>query len=163
MSDSLFDQQLKALLDEIRDLPGNIEKNALKKAMEEAAVTVAAAVSQEAPVASGPRTTERKGVPVTILPGNLKASVTTTKPKAKKFDVSIGITGAYYARWVEFGHAIVKGRKNNKRIVGHSPPNNFIQRGFEKSKDWALDTARKVLVEEIEKRINRLRSKVPQK
>lgn len=159
-----FAKALDDLVAELKDLPAGLERGPFRKAMEEMAVTVAAAVSQEAPVSDAPRTLSRRRTKdgpreayVTVLPGNLKANIQARKVRTKKGEVMTGVEAPYYARFVEKGHTVKFGR--NEPIVGHVPANAFMMRGFEKSKQWAMDLARRTLVEELEKRIARAKRK----
>lgn len=158
VSDKDFQASLQALMDELKNLPGNIEQGALKRALEEAAVIMAAGASQMAPVAEAPRTVNHKSGAVTYLPGFLKTSFRAAKPRVRRGQVSVGVIGAYYARFVEKGHTVKWGKKGKE--VGHVPANPFIRRAFDANQAWALDVARRMLVEEIGKRISQLQRKV---
>lgn len=155
-TDTTFQQGLVALLDELKGLPGNIEANSLKKALEEMSVMFAAAATQEAPVSSEPRTVKFKNSSVTFLPGALKYSMEPAKIRKRKGLLRGGIKGIYYTKFVEMGHTLRQGDKD----VGHSPGNAFIARAFDKTKEWAMDVAKRTLVEEIEKRVTRLKRKM---
>jgi HK97 gp10 family phage protein len=42
---------------------------------------------------------------------------------------------AYYSGWVELGHRVVRGRKKKKKVVGHSPAQNFLKKTFDAEKN----------------------------
>lgn len=155
-----FVRGLDGLIKELKDLPAGLQRGALKKAIDELAVTIAAAVSQEAPVSDSAHSLSKKTSAtgprqqyVTLLSGNLKANIQALKSRARGWSVTGGIESPYYARFVEKGHVIKWKRKGP--VVGHVPANAFALRGFEKSREWAMDLAKKTLIDEFEKRIAR--------
>lgn len=160
MADDLFNQQLDALLRELKNLPGNIERGALRKAHTEMAEIIANAISMEAPIADEPRTvTTKKGVKMTLRPGALRDSVRPSKTRTRRGELSTRIRGLFYARFIEFGYTHMAW---GKKEIGHRPPNPFIKRAIDSSSQWALDVGRRTLFEEIKKRVDRLAKKAAQ-
>jgi HK97 gp10 family phage protein len=165
-----FVKGLNDLLAELKDLPGNIEKIALRSSVVEGSKVMAEAVSKEAPVAAGGvrkgkfirnRKTKQVIAQRVHFPGNLKRSFKAASGRASKGEVSSGVRGDYYARFVEFGHALKShGKKAARKVIGHVPPNPFMMRAFEATKDQVLETTKRSLIEQIEKRIARARAKL---
>lgn len=59
----------------------------------------------------------------------------------------------WYGRLVEFGHAIVRGRrKAEKRVVGHAPPHPWLRPAL----DAKRREAQQVMIEEFRRRIERV-------
>jgi HK97 gp10 family phage protein len=153
-----FVKGLDELMAELKDLPGNIEKGALRTSMFRAAQFMRDKVKEAAPISSGepPKGKRFAKYP----PGTLRKSIKAKRRRGTATEAAAAITGAFYAKWVEFGH-VLKGHKPGKVTLGQVAPNPFILNAFEANKEAALEVARKGLVEEIAKRIARLRSRMP--
>jgi HK97 gp10 family phage protein len=154
-----FVQGLDPLLEELKNLPGNLEKDALRVSMFRAAQFLRDQVAASAPISDGD---PPKGAKVNAKypPGTLKKSIKAKRRRGTKFEAAAGITGAFYAKFVEFGH-VLKGHKPNKQEIGHVAPNPFIMRAFEANKDATMEIARKGMLEGIQKVVDKLRSKMP--
>lgn len=158
MADDDFVKGLDGLLEELKGLPGNIEANALRASVLEAAHLMSGVVAQEAPISSPEDAQRRGGRFKGLAPGYLKQSFHAKKVRPKKGEVAAGVKGAFYAKMVEFGH-LLKSHGKNGRTIGHVPANNFIRRAFEKNKEWAMDVMRRSVVAEIKKRIAKAKAK----
>lgn len=147
MVDDQFVKGLDALISELKDLPANIEKNALRTSVFKAAQFMRDKVKEAAPARTG----------------KLKASIKAKRSRGSREEVAAGVTGSFVARWVEKGHTLKShGRsKGSRQIVGHVPANPFILRAFEANQEGALAIARKAIVEAIGKQIAKLRAKMP--
>ena len=135
MADDPYIKGLAELLSELRELPGNIEKNALRTGVFRAAQFLRDRIKDAAPISSGnpPKGQKfREKYP----PGTLKKSIKAKRRRGTREEVAAGITGAFYAKWVEFGHLIKShGRnKGDRQVLGHVPANPFIARTYESSK-----------------------------
>lgn len=73
--------------------------------------------------------------------GHLSRSFKIVKPRSTDlFTLETRlINTAYYARWVEYGHNIVKGRGSKKRVVGWSGPRPYMRPTFEASKNQVIN------------------------
>lgn len=73
--------------------------------------------------------------------GHLSRSFKIVKPRSNdlySLETRL-INTAYYARWVEYGHNIVKGKGRNKKVVGWSAPRPFMRPTFEASKNQVVN------------------------
>lgn len=86
--------------------------------------------------------------------GNLKRAFRILKPRGTDpFAIEVNMVNmAYYARWVEYGHNIVKGRGSKKRVVGKSPPRPFMRPAFEAHKGQAIETLQKEILAALTRR-----------
>jgi HK97 gp10 family phage protein len=155
-----FVKGLDDLLAALKDLPGNIEKNSLRTGVFRGAQFLRDKVSDAAPISDGypPKGGRMRKYP----PGTLKKSIKAKRRRGTKQEAAAGITGAFYAKWVEKGHTLKShGRKADRKVVGHVPPHPFIQQTFEANKDQVLEVMRKGFAEAVGKALARLRSKMP--
>jgi HK97 gp10 family phage protein len=154
-----FVKGLDPLLEELRGLPGNLEKGAMRTAVFRAAQFMRDEVKASAPVSDN---VPPKGASVNekYPPGTLKKSIKAKRGRGTREEVQAGVTAIFYAKWVEFGH-VLKGHKPDKAVIGHVPPNPFAMRAFEANKERVVEIAREGLVEGIKKAIDRLRSRMP--
>ena len=155
--DTEYVKGLDALLGELKGLPGNIEANALRTSIAKSAKFLGERIQEAAPVSSGEP--PKGGRFKNLKPGTLKASIKSKRRRGRKGEARAGITGSFYAKWVELGH-VLKGHKPNKEVIGHVPPNNFIMRAFEANKDEAVEIAKRELVAAVKKGVERLRRKM---
>lgn len=162
MSNDPYIKGLTELLSELRELPGNIEKNALRTGVFRAAQMMRDRLKSAAPMSSG-MPPKGKKFREKYPPGTLKRSIRAKRRRGTKDEVAAGITGAFYAKWVEFGHFLkTKGkRKSERQVIGHVPANPFIARTYETSKEDAMLEVRKGILEAIKKQIEKLRAKMP--
>jgi hypothetical protein len=115
-------------------------------------------LKEAAPVSSG--TPAKGGRFSKYPPGTLRKSFKAKRRRGTKTEAAAGITGAFYAKFVEFGHTL-KGHKPNKKEIGHVPGQYFIQKTFDSFQEAAMEEVRKGVLEQIKKRIEKLRSKMP--
>jgi HK97 gp10 family phage protein len=155
----MADEFLKGLGDltaALKDLPGNIEKNALRTGAFRAAQFMRDKVKDQAPVSSG--TPPKGGRFRKYPPGTLKESIRAKRSRGNRGEVAAGVTGAFYTKRVEFGH-VLKGHRPGKVTLGHVPANPFIRRAFEASKDEAADSMKRGIIEAIKKGLDKARAK----
>lgn len=140
----------------LKDIAPNIEKNALRTGIFRAAQFMRDKAKENAPASSGepPKGGRFKKYP----PGTLRASLKAKRARGEKGEVRAGVTGAFYAKWVEFGH-VLKGHKPGRETLGHIPANPFLLRTFEENKDEVVQTMKKGILEAIEKGIKKFRDK----
>jgi len=55
----------------------------------------------------------------------------------------------YYAPWVEFGHALVRGKRKEKKVVGRVPPHPFLRPALDENRKQA----REAVANEIKRRL----------
>lgn len=153
-----FVKGLDALLSELKDLAPNIEKESLRTGVFRAAQSLRDKIKAVAPVSSG--TPPKGGRFKEYTPGTLRKSIKAKRRRGTRTEAAAGITGAFYAKWVELGH-VLKGHKPNKEDLGHVPGTYFIRNTFEANKEAIVEEVRKGALEQIKKKIERLRSKMP--
>lgn len=93
-----------------------------------------ASVLQIAMVGAAPVRIEGGGPKSDALPhGYLKADIRVQRLKSgpRGWLIGPGRRTAYVARWLEWGHALVKGGKKGKHIIGHVLPHPFIRPAFD--------------------------------
>lgn len=151
---------LDELVAALKDLPGNIEKGALRTGVFRGAQFLRDRVKEAAPISSG--YPPKGGRMKKYVPGTLKKSFKAKRRRGTRTEAAAGITGAFYAKWVEKGHTLKShGPKRQREVIGHVPPNPFIQRTFEANKEQALEVMRRGFAEGVGKALERLRSKMP--
>lgn len=153
-----FVKGLDALLSEFKELAPRIEQESLRTGVFRAAQFLRDRVKEAAPVSSGepPKGGRFKKFP----PGTLRKSFKAKRRRGEKGVVAAGLTGAFYAKFVEFGHTL-KGHRPNREELGHVPANPFIRHAFEANQEQAMEVVRKGVLEQIQKRMERLRAKGP--
>ena len=130
----------------------------ITKALQAGAVIEQAAITQEAPV---------KDTTGGLLPdGALKSDIVITRKKSRStggtyFLVGPGKYTQFVARWVEYGHRLVRGGrsrllKNGKtrgpgKQIGVVQEHSFIRKGYEQSREAVAEAIQTTLVTEIEK------------
>jgi HK97 gp10 family phage protein len=155
-----FVKGLDDLLAALKDLPGNIEKTSLRTGLFRGAQLLRDKIKDAAPISSG--YPPKGGRMAKYLPGTLKKSIKAKRRRGTRQEAAAGITGAFYARWVEEGHTLKShGKKMDREVIGHVPPNPFIRQTFETNKEAALEEMRRGFAEGVKKALDRLRSKMP--
>jgi HK97 gp10 family phage protein len=147
-------EQLKATFESLATKDADA---CLIKALKAGAVIEQAAIVELAPV---------KDSTGGILPdGALKSDIqiTTHRPKSRSAYVTVGPGKytAHVARWVEYGHRLVRGGrstvlKNGKtrgpgKEIGMVQEHSFVRKGYEASRQAVSDAISTTLVAEIEK------------
>ncbi len=153
-----FVKGLDALLAEMKELAPNIEKESLRTGVFRAAQFMRDRLKEAAPVSGGdpPKGGRFKAYP----PGTLRRSLKAKRRRGTRGEAAAGVTGAFYARWVEHGH-VLKSHGKNGQVIGHVPPNPFIRGTFEANKEQAMEEVRKGVLEQVRKRMEKLRAKMP--
>lgn len=158
-----FIKGLDALREELKSLPGNIEKNAMRKGITDAAKMMKEAVSAAAPVSSGmPPKGGRfgpSGGASSAPPGTLKRHMKHKRRRGSKGEVAAGVFGVWYAKLVEKGHLLKAHDK--KTVIGHVAPNPYIANAFEANKERVVETMKEGIVASIQKQVAKLRAKMP--
>lgn len=138
--------ELKAKLASLSDKEGDA---CIRTALKAGAAIEQAAIEERAPV----KDTTGGQLP----PGALKADIGVSVRKAKSGNlyalVGPGKFTAHIARFVEYGHRIVRGgrlRKGGKH-VGDVPAHPFIRTAYEATRDEVATTIATTLATEIEK------------
>lgn len=162
MADDPYIKGLAELLSELRELPGNIEKNALRTGVFRAAQLMRDRLKAAAPMSSGVPPKGKK-FREKYPPGTLRKSIRAKRRRGTRDEVAAGITGAFYAKWVEFGHFLKSTgkRKSDRQVIGHVAANPFIARTYEATKEEAMQEVRKGILEAIAKQVEKLRAKMP--
>ena len=129
-----------------RELPKRVASKVVRQALRQALRPMLAAVKQEAPVETGQ--TKRA------------AKIRAVKVKKRgtiALEVRIG-EGDYkgdqfYAAFVQYGHDIARPRGT---VVGHVPPNPFMTRAFDRTKDQATREAIRLIAEGVDREVKAL-------
>ncbi len=146
--------QWDRILQLFKELPRDIGRNALRAAIKSSSERTLAQCRTELFMRGGVRT----GRLAAAIRNRVKSQTyndtffkaTVGVPMGKKRDDE---TGAYYARFVEFGHAIVD---RSNRVHGHVPAVPFLSMGLENSSKANIAEFAKNVKIELEKRVNRL-------
>lgn len=140
MADKAEIEGLKELRAKLKALPNKIQKNILRSAIHAAAGELRDEAKAMAPVQSG------------ALRKSIKAIRKRGTPTEVQSNVNVG---AFYSRFVEQGHALVKGgRKNAKKkkagaIIGHVPAKPFLRPAYDKMKGKLSDFVKKKIIEKL--------------
>lgn len=147
--------ELNSLLTE---LAGAAAERAIAKG-----VIAAAEVFQEAITEAAPVRTETDRPTSALPPGKLKSSIQIRLLRPKNGTVRAFIEPSretrHVARFVEFGHRLVKGDRSTKnkrggytgsgKQIGFVPAHPFVRPAFESSEGGALDAAIETTIEEL--------------
>src|SRR5947209_4377698 len=102
MADDQFIQGLDALIEQLKDIAPNLEKNAMRKGITDAAKAMKEAVSAAAPVSDGnPPKGGRFGPgggASAAPPGTLKNHLKYKRRRGAKGEVAAGVYGVWYAK-----------------------------------------------------------------
>lgn len=145
---------MEELLAALKDLPASLEKGALRTGVFRGAQYLRDKIQAAAPVSDGypPKGGRMRQYP----PGTLKKSIRAKRRRGTRTEAAAGITGAFYAKWVEEGHTLKShGKKAERVVIGHVPPNPFIRQAFEGNKEAVLEEMRKGFKEAVEKALAR--------
>lgn len=155
-----FVKGLSELVEELKKLPGNVSQNGLRTGIFRAAQFMRDRVKETAPVSSG-EPPKGKKFRDKYPPGSLRKTLKAKRRRGSKTEVAAGITGVFYAKFVEFGHMLKSrgGKKSQKEAIGHVPANPFIARAFEANKEKAVEEMKKGIVESIGKQLAKRRAK----
>lgn len=153
-----FVKGLDELTAALRELPGNLEKDALRTGVFRGAQFLRDKIKDVTPVSSG--VPPKGGRMAKYTPGTLKKSIRAKRRRGTRTEAAAGITGAFYAKWVEKGHTL-KSHGKNGQVIGHVPANPFIRNAFEANQEQALEVMRRGFAEGVKKALDKLRSKMP--
>jgi HK97 gp10 family phage protein len=156
-----FVKGLNELMTELKKLPGNVSQNGLRTGIFRAAQFMRDRVKETAPVSSG-NPPKGRAIREKYPPGTLRKTLKAKRRRGSKTEVAAGVTGVFYAKFVEFGHVLKShGRKKDQReVIGHVPANPFIARAFEGNKEKAIEEMKKGIVESIQKQLAKRRAKI---
>ena len=149
-----FLKGLGELLAELKQIAATVQNNALCTGVFRAAQMMRDKAKANAPVSSGDP--PKGGRFAKYTPGTLRDSLKAKRRRGSRTEVAAGVTGAFYAKWVEFGHTLV-GHKPDKKVLGHVPANPFLRRTFEENQKDAVDVMKQGIVEAIRKRVDKLK------
>ncbi len=162
MADDDVIKGLDPLLEALKTLAPNVEKDALRTGVFRGAQFLRDKVREAAPVSSG--SPPKGGRMARFKPGTLRKSIRAKRRRGTRTEAAAGITGAFYAKWVELGHTLKShGKKANRTVIGHVPANPFIRNAFEANKDLAMDEMRKGFAEGVNKVLGKLNGKGPKR
>lgn len=145
------------ILRNLNRLPPQVRRQHLLEAVKPGAEIIRQAIEEKAPRGEGDK--EYKGRKI----GHLADSI-VVEGRVVDDDAVIYSIGPdkdhYYARWVEFGHALIKvtnriknakGRtvKRETRKIGEVPPHPFMRPGYDSSKD----DAERAVARELKRRL----------
>lgn len=145
---------LNELIEKFEESGGDI-RPVMKKAIRVGARIVKAEIASRAPIR--PDAPSGDALP----PGALKSdiSIRTLKDTGADEAVSIqpGKLTAHIARFVEFGHRLVKGGRNHikrggpGKVIGHVPAHPFVRPAFEASQKPVQDAIEESLAKSLQK------------
>lgn len=146
---------MDALLRELHELPAKLERKAFTNATRAGAKVVV----DEAKQSDAFKDRGKKYGRYAHRVGNLRKSIKVYKARGKKGEVTFyaGVIGgkkkddAYYARWVERGHAIGKKGRKGKGSVGQVPAHPFLRPAFDNNRQKILDAISARVRTEIDK------------
>lgn len=137
-------------------LDADIQTRVMRAALRDAGELMRAAVQERAPV----KTVAGGKLPEGALKSDVKMSITTIDGKLAAM-VYFGSLTYYVARWVEYGHRLVKGGyssmkrgklRGNGKQIGDVPAYPFIRPAFEATVRASVDAFVDRLKSEIKKR-----------
>lgn len=143
---------LDNLFRDLKALPDNLEKNVLRSAMLAAARELAELIRARAPVGGSGNPKGR--MYANFPPGSLRSSIQARARRGKKGEVSAGVGGAFYGKFVEKGHTMVT-HKPGKRVVGHVPAYPFILPTAEASKERIVKAIQEAVAKGIDRALNK--------
>jgi len=105
-------------------LTDEVARTHLEAATLEGAEVIRKAIEKKAPKESG------------FLKSHILKEVDSKNTRRNKATINIGPhKDAFYALFVEFGHALVRGtRKATRKVIGNVPPHPFMRPAFDESK-----------------------------
>lgn len=160
MADDQFIKGVDALLQDLRDLPLDLSKGELRAGLVKGAQYLRDRLKEAAPVSDD--VPPRGGRFKHLSPGTLRRSFKAKGRRGTRTEAAAGISGAFYAKWVEFGHTLKShGPKAGRRVVGHVPANPFIRTTFEAHREAVVAEVRAGIVGYLARRFQRLRAKGP--
>ncbi|ADW69015.1 HK97 gp10 family phage protein [Granulicella tundricola] len=131
--------------------------NAILKALKAGALIEQAAISDRAPV----KDTTGGLLPEGALKADIEVKVHRPSGRTPYVTVAPGKYTAHVARWLEYGHRLVRGGysrmlKNGKtrgpgKEVGFVAEHSFIRVGYEESREAVVEAISNTLVAEIQK------------
>lgn len=113
------------------------------------AVKAGATVIADAMLEGAPELDEKNSGSDALEPGSLRDDI-KVRERMDKDGFAVAIIGpgkktAHVARFVEYGHRLVKGKKE----IGQVPAHSFLRPAFERSEADAIEKFKEVLREEI--------------
>lgn len=140
--------------------PANLDK-AVRKALRAGGEVIRAAIEEAAPERTDAWTTTSTALPPGALKGDIIMKV---KTDGKGVGVAFIMPGKYtlhVARWVEYGHALVRdgysrltksgGRRGPGKLVGNVPAHPFIRPAYEAVQQEAQRVGVATLIQEVMK------------
>jgi HK97 gp10 family phage protein len=128
--------QIERALDELGPKLG---KKALSKAIKAGIGVIDTAVGNTTPVKTG------------ALKGAKKVRISMKGDyKSGKATLGFGKQG-YKAKWIEFGHKLVKGKKSSgtRKVYGRVKANPFVRTAFDATKQQSIEAFAEVIAEEL--------------
>jgi HK97 gp10 family phage protein len=160
MADDKFIRGQDALIQDLKDLPLDLNKAELRAGLIKGAQLLRDRIREAAPVSDN--VPPRGGRFKDLKPGTLRRSIKAKGRRGTRTQAAAGITAAFYAKWVEFGHTLKShGRKADREVIGHVPANPFVRRTFEANREAVLKAVREGVVGFLARRFQRLRAKGP--
>jgi HK97 gp10 family phage protein len=155
MAEMIHIEGLENVKAELAKFDATVQERAMRAGLRAAGTVFQAAVQERAP--------ERPELPSgTALPiGALAADITLSVTKRDGVLMAIvqpGRLTSHVARWVEYGHRLVRGAPNKKgrggpgSVVGNVPAHPFIRPAFEAERGAAMEAFAVGLASELKKR-----------
>jgi HK97 gp10 family phage protein len=160
MADDRWVKGVDELTAALKDLPLGLSKGDLRAGLVKGAQFLRDRLREAAPVSDNvpPRGGRFKG----LAPGTLRRSFRAKGRRGTRTEAAAGVSGAFYAKWVEFGHTLKShGKKADRQVIGHVPANPFIRTTFEAHKEAVMEEVRKGIVGYLSRRFARLRQHRP--
>jgi hypothetical protein len=127
----------------LMELPQNLQKNAMRIAIQEAAKVMAQGVEAVAPLR-----TEYKSPNADFPPGALIDSIKARRRRGTSTTVRSSVDMLFYGYFIEKGWTLT-GHEPGKKVIRHIPGRPFVLPGFLATKDRAIKAFADVLREQI--------------
>lgn len=137
---------IKEIDEALKELEPKLQKKVLRQAMRKSLKPVRDAVENQAPIGETGELAE-----------NVKIKAGKRKKDTIRLNVQVGagdFTGdQYYASFVEFGHKVGSRKLGDKRQ--EVPPDDFMKRGFDQTKNEARDTCLQLIKDGLLREANK--------
>lgn len=129
----------------LRELPMQLQQNAMRIALQAAAKVLAQEVQAAAPVWAGYLSAKRQ---MKSPRGALRASVRARRRRARRGEVRSEVYMKFYGRYLERGWNLT-GHKPGKKLIRKIGPRKFVEPAFLRAKDRAVEAFADVVRREL--------------
>jgi HK97 gp10 family phage protein len=129
----------------LEDLGQSLGEQICRKALRAGGNVMKAAIAANAPVR--PDLPSGTALPVGALQSDITVAVTKDAPDSFSAWIEPGKETMHVARWVEWGHRLVRGKKE----VGDVPAHPYIRPAFDANEDLAFNAVAETITTEVNK------------